>query len=100
MGFEKMNFLGKKEQPKTEEEKEKKRFGGHTFEDLLNVLPDNEARELKELKDIERSLATSESEDSLEIDHSQLTEGDEKSLERYYALIKKAENILDSEKKS
>jgi hypothetical protein len=85
------SILGEKKDSKSPEPK------SPSFEELVAALPKGEQEELMNLKGIEEELGQ-ESENGIEIDHANLTEIEEKNLERYYELFKKAKESFEQKK--
>ncbi|MFA6383595.1 MAG: hypothetical protein WCX17_04185 [Parcubacteria group bacterium] len=91
--FDNFNPFKKKEEPKKMEP------AGPSFEEVAMALPEDERAELLRLKGVPEEIAT-EGEDGLEIDHDMLSEHDEKLLEKYYTLLKRAQDLFEQKKQS
>lgn len=81
------------------EAKEEEVPKGPTIEELAMALPEDDRNELLKLKGLPEELGY-DVEDGIEIDHDNLSEGDEANLERYYALLKKARELFEQRKAS
>lgn len=83
------------ENPFSAKKVEQKKPEGPSFEELVNVLPENEQAEFRSLENIERESATMENEATgeFEIDDETLTSDQWDAINRYWTLMKKAKDL-------